>query len=750
MQKASLGIHQTATSAVAPSLSREQKMSIMRVQIALSSMEEAFQKAESESDVDNKIAFLERARDLCGTASDALASLRTMDIDTTELMLTFGAANKTKFSLTMSDTQVHLNQVDARISVSLANAFHSKIETANEANDVDEKIRYLELEREENNRGEGIYAKFHDFLLPMPREDQKKLLVASCINLANAYRSKASSIVNDEKPNVMKLLMSAQESIGAALKTLGELPDPRKLKEVKNNATWIEWEIKYDLVTAHDEQITKLNQHAGDALRKLDSRKSDAPKIRAEFLTDFEEKVEILLEGSEKAVSRFRDMQNVSKKLRKMTSVWDSATDDNRNGCIGIIGEIRTTLVEVAVMNAHYKTELASARLEQVKEDAPSNKEDSSSNLHNLEKIWQRQHKETIRSLRTLFNLGDEKKPPALSGLEKCKVLASLVNQLKEKESHAQWLTTQFKRQEMPQHAEQFAMLEACCEELGITVEDELKNSKAELSKEEKSALHQEEQQECDVWVRGKKDEAVNEAAAESEDEEKSSVEEQQQRGPQTTTKGLEAAKGKLAKLQEEVESSTNLSEFILNEQGPFSQFDAVFIKTVENQKRAVDVLSDIVVRLAKLQSPSEHLMKEAEELKTELQSRKTWLANSQNERIHAAKTLPPSGRALEFLLVAGQIARVEQTEDRKKLKGQTIASQGVMPADYMDEHQIFIKGLAQPLILHTHYRTEDAPLEEKTASHLKFKDAAAEDVRNRVSLEILEKLHSRFPVNNG
>jgi hypothetical protein len=739
MQRTSLGKSQPITSAVAQPLSREQKM---RAQLAFSLMEATLQKATCASDPDREIAFLEQARGLFDTASNALASLRTMSINTAELKLTFKAANERETSMLMPDAEFHLAQVEIEINTSLVNAFRSKIETTD--ND-DEKINFLKLERAENQRGAAIYARLHPIHLPMSRNEQKKFLVDSCIDLANACRSKVISIQDDKESNPIELLILAQESIGEARKTLEELPNVPDLIVHKDNATWNEWEIKRALEIAHFRQIKKLETHAGEALRELDSSKPHPPERRAELLTDFQGKVEKLLEENKNAMLLFCDIQNISKKLqnKKHRRTWNSTTDLNRGECKRSTGRMRTALVEVAAISARYQTELASARLEQVKEE-------SSPNIQNLAAKWQRQHKEIILSLQVMFNLDDEEKVYALPDLKEYKALASLVNQLQETEGEAQWLVDLSKRKEMPQHAEQFASLAACCKELGNALENELKNSKAGLSKEKKSALHQEEKQEGDVWVRGGEDDAVNAAVAGSEDEEKSAVEEQQDQGQQTSTKGLETAKGKLAKLQVEIERSTELSEFILKEQGSFFQFDGFFKQIVEKQKSAVNVLSGIVARLAKRQPLSKHLMNEMNDLKADLHNRETWLANIQSERIHAAKTLPPSGQALKFLLEAGQIEKVELTVDRKKLKGTIFTDQGPTDEDYMDEHQIFIKGLAQPLILHTHYKTVDATLEEKTASHLKFQGADKEDVRNRVSLELLEELYSRVPVKNA
>jgi hypothetical protein len=525
-----------------------------------------------------------------------------------------------------------------------------------------------------------------------------------------------------------------------------------------------------------------LNEYPGLVI------KSDA------LLTEFQDKAKILFEAHEAYVPQLDNLQKITGELRKCSKMknnplWNSTSDRNRTRCMPYPRIIRDKLAMVAISNAAYKTLLSLEQLKQLKVDSSTDAHDHTAN-------WARQHGKAIfkqaGTFRDLFNLNGEKKDAALSDLGKAKVLTSLVRQLKTRAAGAHSVAIDCTNNKMPELAKHIAALKECCIELGNAANNELKIIEAKLSRKEKkelkdTAAQQPQQQswllesietkydgtlagrregnfvvakdfhgketkyreEGNVWVRVKKDEAVDEALAEIEEKEDASeVAEQHENKLQTSTKKWEKAKGKLTELQGEIKKSTANSNYALKHNWPFSVFDAYFIEAVENQESAVEVLTDNIPQLKMLKSPSPDLLNEIKELETDLANRKTWLENAQKQRIGAAKTLPPSEPALKFLLEEGEINRVELTVKRKKLRGVIITRKGARSEDYMDEYKIRINGTDDHFVLHIHYNKKEALLEQKTKSHLKFKNFDYEDVRNEVTLETMKSLLARVGHN--
>jgi hypothetical protein len=129
------------------------------------------------------------------------------------------------------------------------------------------------------------------------------------------------------------------------------------------------------------------------------------------------------------------------------------------------------------------------------------------------------------------------------------------------------------------------------------------------------------------------------------------------------------------------------------------------------------------------------------EALETAVSTLKLELASLEEQLMIAAKAPPCSDAALRYLLEKRQVTKVTCTIHRKQLQGASTANlPGKHEKDFMDEHLIDIEGLNEPFVLHTHYRTIDAKLEQKSASHLKFGDAA-EQVRSPISLATLQRI---------
>jgi hypothetical protein len=131
----------------------------------------------------------------------------------------------------------------------------------------------------------------------------------------------------------------------------------------------------------------------------------------------------------------------------------------------------------------------------------------------------------------------------------------------------------------------------------------------------------------------------------------------------------------------------------------------------------------------------------EVQALTGSLQQLKHQIDSMAQEIINAAKTLPCTRRKFECLLAKNQVYGVTTSKHREQLKG---TSDPRLPTverlDFMDEHLVDIKEMSAPIVVHSHYRSATARLDQCQACHIKF-DGPDGPVRIKIGLQTLQQL---------